>query len=281
MDPNEGQGSETGTPVVETPVAETGTVDQGGGLNPAWNELLEVVPSQLHSLVTPHLTKWDQNFQTKINEVHSKYAPYKDFADNGVEAEQIQYAMQMLEAIDQRPVDVIKALTDYAKQAGLWQEETPQNQGQQQQQGQVDETEIPSDFMQHPEFQKMQQMVTTMAQQLVQQNEIKTQQEEDRKLRSELDTLKEQHGEFDEDWVLTKAIQMANAGKNVTSLEPFVKQYREFEQGILAKSRQPGPKVMSPAGMAPDNQVNLKELDDKGRRGLVTQMLQAAAQQSQ
>lgn len=274
MDPNEGQGIEDGTPVAETPVAES-TEDQGGGLNPAWNDLLAVVPSQLHSQVTPYLSKWDQNFQTKINEVHSKYAPYKDYVDNEVSADQINYALQMIQAIDQRPVDVIKALTDYAKNAGLWQEE------KQEQQGQVDETEIPNEFTQHPEFQKMQQMVQTMAQQLVQQTEMKQAQEEDQKLQTEIASLKTQYGEFDEDWVLTKAIQMANAGKPVNSLEPFVKQYQEFEKSILAKSRQPGPKVMSPAGMAPDSQIKVSELDDKGRRDLVGQMLQAAAQQSQ
>lgn len=274
MEPEEtGQGLETGTE--EIPVAEAQEESTGGdSLNPAWNELLEVVPSQLHSLVTPHLQKWDQNFQSKINEVHSKYDPYKDFLEQNVEPDQINYALQLQQAIDQRPLEVIKALNEYAKSQGLLTDEPEQ-------QGQVDESEIPNEILQHPEIVKMQQMVNTMAQAMLEQNQAKAQAEEDQKLQAEIKTLKETHGEFDVDWVVTKALQDANAGKSVKNLEPYVKQYQDFEQSILAKSRQPAPKVLAPGGIAPNNQVDVKALDEKGRRDFVTQMLQAAAQQGQ
>jgi hypothetical protein len=265
----EGQGT-------ETPVAGSEQVEQSGtGINPAWNDLLSIVPSQLHSQVTPHLKKWDQNFQTKLNEVHSQYAGYKPYLENQVEPDRINYALQMLEAIDQRPMDVINALNQYVDQAGLRPEEVAE-------QGQVDENEEPSgDFTQHPEFQKMQQMVNTMVEFLVQQQQTQQDSQYDQELSSELEQLKETHGEFDEDWVLTKALQAANAGQEVGSLEPYVQQYRQFEQGLIANSRRPGPRILSPGGVAPDNQVDPKTLDDKGRRTLVAQMLESAARESQ
>jgi len=248
---------------------------QGGGesINPAWNDLLSIVPSQLHSQVTPHLKKWDSNFQTKLNEVHSQYEGYKPYLENQIDPERINYALQMLEAIDARPMDVIEALNQYVDQAGL----RPQEQEQGLSTG---EEEPPGDFLQHPEFQKMQQMLNTMAQYMVQQNQATQDSQYDQELADEIEQLQQTHGEFDVDWVLTKALQAANNGGSIDSLEPFVKEYRAFEQNVIANSRRPGPRVLPSGGRAPDNQVDPKQLDDQGRRSLVAQMLQAAHQDS-
>lgn len=253
---------------------ETNSGQEGGGdsLNPAWSELLGVVPSDLHSQVTPHLQEWDKNFQTKINEVHSQYAPYKPLVESQVPYEQIQYAMSVMQAIDSEPLKVIEALQNYAKANGLLQEELSGTE----QQGQVDETEIPEEWLKHPAIQQMQQQIQTVAQFLVQQETAKSDSAEDAKLQSELETLRQQHGEYDEEWVLTRALNNPDA-----KLEDHVKAYKQFEQGIIAKQRQPGPKVMGGGGVAPDNQVDVKALDDKGRRAYIASLLQGANQQSQ
>lgn len=245
---------------------------EGSGLNPAWNDLLGVVPSQLHSQVTPHLEKWDRNYQESIGKVHSQYEPYKPYLDNQIAPEQINYALQLVQAIESRPAEVIQALQQFA---GL--EDTTQGQGQQNQtgqQGQVDdETEVP-DFVNHPEFQKINEMVNAMAQILVQQNMSQQQSQEDQQLAEELDQLHETHGDFDEEWVLTRALNNPEA-----SLEDHVKAYHQFETSIVEKVRKPGPRVMGAGGAAPDNQVDVNKLDGAGRRSLIAQMLQASAQQ--
>src|SRR6266496_4647872 len=111
MDPEE-TGQDTGTEEVEGTVApETGGSDS---INPAWNDLLEVVPSQLHSLVTPYLQKWDKNYQEGINKVHSQYEPYKSYIDNEIQPGQIDYALQLMQAIESRPAEVIKALQEWS-----------------------------------------------------------------------------------------------------------------------------------------------------------------------
>lgn len=271
-----GQDTGTGT---EVPVAAVDNQQQGGdSLNPAWNELLEVVPSQLHSMVTPHLTKWDQNFQSKVNEVHSQYEPYKTYLDNQIEPESINSALQLMDAIEQRPMEVINALQAYAKDRGLIQDEPVKPTIDQQ--GQVDTSEIPAELFQHPEFVKLQQTVQAMAQLFVQQNQVKQETEESQALETELKQLHDTHGEFDEDWVLTKAFQALQAGQDIP-LDKIVKQYKEFETGIATKLRTPGPKVIGAGGIAPDNQVDMKNLDEKGRRAIVMQMLEGAHQNNQ
>ncbi len=266
MDPEE-TGQDTGTEEVEGTVApETGGSDS---INPAWNDLLEVVPSQLHSLVTPYLQKWDKNYQEGINKVHSQYEPYKSYIDNEIQPGQIDYALQLMQAIESRPAEVIKALQEWS---GTSVEEPPTTE----QQGQSGDTEIPAEWLNHPEFKRMQDMVDQMAQLMVQQNQASQVNQEDAALEAELEKLHKEHGDFDEEWVLTRAANNPNI-----SFDKHVTAYKEFVNGIIANTRKPGPKVLSAGGVAPDSQVDTKTLDSKGRRDLVAQMLAAAAQQSQ
>lgn len=241
----------------------------GGGLNPAWNEVLSLVPEELHSQITPHLSKWDKNVQSKINEVHSQYEPYKPYVEKKVAPESINYALELLEAANTKPMEVIKALTDWSKQTGLWVDE---------QQGQIDESEIPSEFLEHPKFKQIEQMVQTIAQTLVQQNQSKAEQEENEKLDAELKALESQYEYFDADWILGKALQ--NPDK---SLEEHTKAYQDFVKGLLAKQQQipPGPVVQGRGGQPPNNQVDVASLDGKGRRNLITQMIKDSLSQSQ
>ena len=53
--------------------------------NPAWGEILDKTPSQLHPMMIPVFQKWDKNFQ----DVQSRYAPYKDYVDNNVSPDDI------------------------------------------------------------------------------------------------------------------------------------------------------------------------------------------------
>lgn len=259
---NEGQGSQ------DTPVAETGGSES---INPAWNELLSVVPPELHSQVTPHLKNWDSNYQKSINEVHSQYEAYKPYIEKKVAPDTINYALELLEASNARPMEVIKALTDWTKQNGMWQE--PEQQGQQ-----IDPSEIPSEFLEHPEFKKLNQMVQTMAQTMVQQNQFKQQQEEDAKLEAEMKALQEKFEHFDPDWIIAKALQDPDK-----PLEAHAQAYQEFVQNLLAKQNEipPGPQVMGRGGLPPSSEVDIKSLDGKGRRDLIAQMLQNAATQGQ
>lgn len=248
--------------------------EQGTGNNPAWNDLLGVIPSQLHSQVTPHLSKWDQGVQQKIQQVHSQYEPYKYYLDNKIEPDNINYALNLVNAIEERPQEVMKALQD-------WIGNTEGNQGQgngAEQQGlnQPEGSEETPDWLNHPKFQEMQQMVEQMAQLLVQQQETSQQTEADTLLENELKSVRDELGDFDEEWVLTKMYNNPNM-----EMKDAVQAYQNFEKGLLSKARQPGPQVLSPGGQIPSQELNPSGLDPKGRRNLVVQMLQNSAQQNQ
>ena len=260
----EGQGSE-GQEIEDTSVAEGS--EGGSGINPAWNEMLEVLPSSLHSLVTPHLQKWDQNYQSGIQKVHSQYEAYKEYLDNQIAPDQINYGLNLMRAIEERPGEVMAAL----QQAMGIQDPPKVEEPNPDEQGQFDAN---TDFLNHPKLQNMEQMVNTIAQILVQQGQSQQEAAEDEALSNELDQMHEKHGDFDEEWVLTKML----ANPNIP-IEKHVEAYKQFVTGIIQQQRQPGPKVMGAGGGAPNNQIVPGQLDDKGRRSLVAQMLEAAHQQ--
>jgi len=265
-------------------VAEgTGAPEESGGngINPAWNPLLEQMPSSLHSILTPHLSTWDKNFQTKINEVHSKYEPYKAYLEQQIAPEQINYGLQLSQAIETRPMEVIQAITEFAKQSNLWVDPTPVA-SDESGQGQIDESGIPeSDILNHPKFQELKGIVDNLAQIVVGQRNAEEEAKQDKELHDELTALVEKHGEYDTDWVITKALQDMNAGKDIESMEPYVLAYKEFEKGLASKLNRPAPNVLPSGGIAPGNQMDAKKLTDRERRDLVQQRLAAAAQNSQ
>src|SRR6478609_6160995 len=92
--------NEGDAPVDSAPV-DTATQQQPTGENPAWGELLGVLPSSLHQQVKPFLSKWDQGVQERLTKVQSQYDPYKDFV--GTDPEQIRASMKLAELVASDP----------------------------------------------------------------------------------------------------------------------------------------------------------------------------------
>jgi hypothetical protein len=247
--------------------------------NPAWNELLGLIPQELHSQVTPHLQKWDSNF----DKVQSQYAPYKQFVDAEVPADNIAYALNAMQQLDQDPKQFYDMLTNYMQEQGLLEAQNPEAEtpgGQ----GPVDGEELPEVF-QHPEFQRIQkelqeakQLAETLGQNFLQTQQQQQEAAEDEALQEQVDTLTEELGEFDVKWVLHAALDAAESGQDVEDLRPFVEQYRQYEQSIIEKSKKPAPTMMPSGGVAPPTQINMAEMSDKERREYIVSRLNAAKQ---
>src|SRR6185503_19536475 len=89
-------------------------------MNPAWQPLMEVIPTQFASQVTPILQQWDKGVQDRFQTVQSTYAPYKDFVDQGVKPEEIQAARALMQALEADPRSFYDRMGQYyAEQWGL------------------------------------------------------------------------------------------------------------------------------------------------------------------
>jgi hypothetical protein len=253
----------------EAPQGQSEGLDTGGssGINPAWNEMLQAIPEEYHSQVTPHLQKWDKGVQDRFNQVHSQYDGYKPFVENEISPDEIQFAMGLLNAVNNDPLAVREAINSWIEQEGI-----EKAQGEGQPQGEQGQQNGQFDLASHPEYQQMSQVVQEMAQILVNQREQEQQSQEDSELDQELSQLAEQHGEFDEPFVLSRMAAGATG-------EQAVQEYQQFVQQVLSGQRKPGPKVLGGGGSLPQNNIDVKKLDGKERRSLVENMLRAAAQE--
>lgn len=241
---------------------------QGTGINPAWNEMLGTIPQELHSKVLPHLQKWDQGVQNRFQQVHSQYEPYKPFIDNNVTPSDIEFAMGLVNAINNDPRAVQEALNAWIEQEGIQDQQAQQGTpGEYYEQGQGT-----PDFTQHPEYQRMQQMVESMADILMTREEEDEQSQADAELDEELTNLREQFGDFDEPFVLSKMMSGMSG-------EDAVKAWGETVNQILTQQRRPGPKLLGAGGNLPSQQIDVKQMDRKATKNLVAEMLQNASQQ--
>lgn len=266
MDPLEGQDNlDQGVEVTQgDQIEESGSTGEVS-INPAWNDALSVIPPELHSQVTPYFQKWDQNYQNGIQKVHSQYEPFKPYVEQGLDTEQINYALSVMQAIENNPQEVLTALQAYM---GLDEE-----QGQEPADFEDDNT---PEYLKDPEITRMREMVDTMAELLVQQRQQEVEAQEDTRLESELSQARETHGDFNEEWVIKAMI----ADENL-SVEDAVQQFKALETSILQKQRQPGPKILGAGGSVPNQPLDPKKLGPQEKRALMVQMLQQQAQQNQ
>lgn len=244
-DGQEVQGSEEVSQETSQEVSQE-TAESTDSINPAWNDLLSVVPSMLHSQVTPHLKKWDQNYQTGISKVHSQYEPYKQFVENKIDPSQLDYGYQLVQALENKPAEVIDALITFARDNDIQLTSLQQQQlaeaAAESEQG-LDENDISS----HPQVQQLMQQVEALKQQVEQTTEKEQLAAAEKQLDADLANLREKYGEFDEEWVFTKCLADPKG-----DLEAAVKAFKAFEESVAEKvssSSRPGaPQVLGPGG---------------------------------
>lgn len=246
------------------------TTDNGpteDGINPAWSNLLEKMPSSLHGVLIPELKAWDSNVQGLVGKVHSEYEPYKPFKENNIAPEQLNEAYGVYQALQADPRAFLEAAQKYY---GI----TPE-QGQPPVEDQHEEID-PTDIENHPEFLRVKGIAETVAQAELARHQAAKQAEEDAALDEALTKLATEHGEFDQDYVVNKAMT-----GNI-SLEDAVKQYHNtISQAVQAHTTKmnSAPVVMGAGGGTPSTAISADQLKDETvRKNLVAQMLARSKQ---
>lgn len=268
-------GETTGTENVggSEPVETTGGENAGGeSMNPAWNPLLEKLPSSLHQLITPELRSWDKNFQDKISEVQSQYEPYKQFLDNKIEPQTIEQAIGLYNLINQNPQLVYEQMQQfYGFGGGQGQEDQGNNP-----QGEEEEFDLGdpnADITQHPKFQEMAQNQQLLAQVIMEEHNAKQEAALSQQIEDEISAVKEKNPDIDELLLVQTAL-----GGNMTIAEAadYINSYNER---ILTASKRPAPKLFPVGGALPAaEQPDPTKMDSKQTRQTVAAILAAANQ---
>lgn len=90
------------------------TQQQNSG-NPNWKSILEKIPAEYHSQVMPTLQEWDQAVQSKFQEIHKQYEPYKGYkalVDNNIAPDYVENAVMLADQFQKDPNLVIKQAND-------------------------------------------------------------------------------------------------------------------------------------------------------------------------
>lgn len=233
------------------------------GPNPAWDDVLSVLPEQFHPVVTPHFQKWDQSAQQRVEQANqsvAQFEPYKPFVENGISPEDLEQGLQLMYQINQDPKAVYEALGQAYGLTSAQVEAVIEGEG---------EEGEPQNF-QDPRFDQIQNGLDLVAQTLLQQEQAKISAQADAELDSELTSLREKFPNFDEHYVLSLVA-------NGATMEQAAQQYEALTQNILQQNPRPfAPNVMgnSSGGTGlPSQAIDPKTLDGAGRRALVAQML--------
>jgi hypothetical protein len=240
--------------------------DQGNipGPNPAWNDVLNVLPEQFHSVVTPHFAKWDQAAQSRIEAANAslkEYESYKPFVEHGITNEEIEQGLRILYEINNNPQNVYTALGNAYKFGQTT--EPPVDEG----------TEEPEPSAQ---YQKLEQGLELVSKIVLADAQAKQDAQADIELDRELEALKEKHGEYDLRYVLAMM-------QNGMSGEEAVQSFNELKNSFAPKQNSFAPSILGGnkggAGI-PSGAIDPTKLSSGETRNLVAQMLAAAKNQN-
>lgn len=247
--------------------------NEGNSGNPAWQPFLDVLPSSLYPTVTPILQEWDRGVQSRFQEIHQQYEPYKayqDLIDNEVEPEAIQYALGIFEQLNDNPRAIYDALVQtFGEEWGLNQQQPDPSLNPSYES--YDDNPVDPRIAQLEEGFK--QLASTILGERQQQEEQQIQAQMDYDLDQELTSLKETYGDFNERAVLGLMLSGMSG-------EEAVAEYMSDRNSAIEQTRRPpAPAILSQGGVQSVTQ-DVRKLDSKDTRALVAQMLQQNAGQN-
>lgn len=245
--------------------------------------LQSIEEEELRQQLEPHVKRWDAGVTRKFQELHSQLKPYQELG----EYDQIAEAAQLYEILNSRPEDLYNALAQslgYNVQQGQ-----PGTQGQAPQQQRMPQQQQPmgqngglsqQQFAQLPpevqtQLQQHDQILTTLAEHYVNQQKTEQARQEDEQLDNYLNGLKDEFGDYDEQYVLAKMAAGVDGAK-------AVKQYqKELEKRIAQRNSQNAPTgILGGGGQVPQDQVNVNEIGSNDVKKLVAGLMSQAQQEN-
>jgi hypothetical protein len=225
--------------------------------NPALSELYDVLPKSLHSLVEPVINKW----QAGIDQQFEKIAPYRRYADAGVDPQVIEASLELAAEISANP----KAVYDELASRYGWQ------QAQQIMQEAVqtaDAIESDPDFEDDPtttELKALKAEIEAMRGERQDEIEAQTAYALDNEIEETVSAIKSEFGDFDEEAVIRRAMLLADDYPEAEIQQLISAAHEQYAGEIKAMqaSIKRAPKVAGGAGNSipapPQQKLNTRE----------------------
>ena len=246
--------------------------------NPFWGEVEKLTGPNVYQLIKPHLAKADTEARQRVEAVNQSYAPWKAFADQGIQPQQVQQAIAVVKQLNESPEQVFESLRSFLEREGRM-----PSQAELKQEVEEDTEEVDPRDEQLQTLAEQQRLIAEFLQnQQLQGQQQAAAQEADTWLETEVSKLKDPKKGFDEadikEIVRIAAFQAQQTGQDPDSLAAAEAQYIAMRDRIRTTPRpgQVAPRLPSgPGGGTPQQQaVDPSTLTKDQRRELVAQMLQ-------
>lgn len=246
--------------------------------HPAWQEILNVLPEELHGLVKPKLAEWDKGVQEQFQ----RYSPYKDIISNDIPPEFLQQAVGIANSLQEDPENFVEQLIDHfgldRYRASANEEEEEENEP-----GSFVDLDDPNtsfeDIMKDPRFKPFIQQQQELMERFQEREEEEEEAEAEEALQEYLSELHDEYGEFDDTYVVAMLANDIDGEVAVKQFQDTVNQAAQALAGNQNNQQTPTPPVVLGAGGTtgsglPDNKIDFGTMKDQDINKLVTEMLE-------
>lgn len=209
--------------------------------NPAWSELYDVLPKSLHGMVQPVIDKW----QSGVDSQFEKFSPYKKFADSGVNPEVIEASMELARQVSSNP----KAVYDELAQRYGWEQASAmvQKAVEEVEEAVDDDSDPFGEDLSSSELKALKAELDSLKQDLRSRDEVAEQAALGNEIEDSLTALAEEHGDFDSEAVVRRAMILADDYPNATMQQLLAAGYEQYN-GELDRMRSTIKKAPKVAG---------------------------------
>lgn len=229
--------------------------------HPAWQEILDQIPAELHDKVIPTLQNWDAGVSRRFQKIHDEYAPYKDLE---VDPDDIKEAMDVYSALTSDPRATWEAI---GRVYGLSPQGSPAEASEE---DDFDYDELPASVRKKlSQLDEHDMVLKGMAAQLQAQKEAEEEAEEDAALEEYLEELHEEYGEFDDDYIIGLIASGVDGDEAVERFQSLVNQFAPKQD-----TSRNTPRVMSSGGGVPTGEaINVTGMSNQDTQSLVAEIL--------
>lgn len=233
------------------------------------SQFLGNVPEEHRSVLEPYVKQWDAGVTRRFQDLHSQYQPYKDA---GWDVDTFAQVQEIVRVLNEEPERLYQALHEEYGQKQV----EAQNLGEGT--GPSLQGEVPTEFQ--TKFDQMQSVVETMAQFILQQQQGAQESQEDQELDNYLGLLKQEFGDFDEDYVLTKMANGVDGEQAVRAWQGLI-QERINESHKATGSLLPTLSSNGGGAVPVGEAQKLGQIPEKDLRALVANVIGQANQAAQ
>lgn len=269
----------TGT---EPQVEDHSTSTEEPKANPFWSEVESRVGPNVYKTISPFLAQADAEANKRISAVNQSYAPWKAFADQGIQPAQVQQALGVVQQLNSSPEQVFESLRSFLEREGRMPSKAELTQEVIEDEG--DDPQVQEDpRLAALEEQNRQIREYLEGQQLAAQR-AQADGEADNWLKSEVEKLKDPKFGYDEadiqEIVRIAAFQAQQTGADPENLDAAAQQFNALRDRIRTTPRpgQLAPRLPSgPGGGSPSGgTIDASNLTPQQRRELSMQVMARA-----